>query len=342
MLVTKQKVLRRFWYSTVRMDSLKEGPQPFTLLGEHIVLFLDGEGKPAALIDRCCHRTAKLSKGWCKNGHLVCGYHGWEYDRDGKLVAIPQFPEGQPLPNASAQSFHAQERYGYVWVALDEPLAPIPDIPEDIDPGYRRIFQFYDTWNCGALRLMENSFDNAHFSFVHKGTFGFLDQPKPEKYEIQENEEGFYATTLVKVANPPHALRITGTAEPSTYRNMRNRWYLPFCRRLDMEYPSGLRHIIFNCATPIDDNRIQVTQLLFRNDTEEQCSAQELIDWDAAIIAEDRDMLESTDPDAIVDVSRKIENHMPSDRPGMIMRKRLLALLQEHGEAEVPRTPEHV
>jgi len=28
---------------------------------------------------------------------------------------------------------------------------------------------------------------------------------------------------------------------------------------------------------------------------------------------------------------------MPSDRPGLIMRKRLMALLVEHGESEVPR-----
>jgi hypothetical protein len=47
-------------------------------------------------------------------------------------------------------------------------------------------------------------------------------------------------------------------------------------------------------------------------------------------------MLESTDPDAIVDMSRKIEMHMPSDRPGMIMRKRLLELLREHNESERP------
>ena len=66
-------------------------------------------------------------------------------------------------------------------------------------------------------------------------------------------------------------------------------------------------------------------------------STQELIDWDAAIIAEDRDMLESTDPDAIVDMSRKIEKHMPSDRPGMIMRTRLLELLQSHNEEEHSR-----
>src|SRR5258708_39167508 len=98
---------------------------------------------------------------------------------------------------------------------------------------------------------------------------------------------------------------------------------MPVCGRLDIEYPSGLRHIIFNSATPIDDGSIQLVQILFRNDREEDCSTKELIDWDAAIISEDRDILESTDPDAVVDVERKIEMHMPSDRPGLIRRKRL-------------------
>ncbi|RXT45632.1 aromatic ring-hydroxylating oxygenase subunit alpha [Bradyrhizobium betae] len=337
MLSTKQPVLRRFWYALMPLDHLKDGPKPFTLLGEPIVLFLDAEGQPAALEDRCCHRTAKLSKGWCKNGNIVCGYHGWEYDRDGKLVMIPQFPFEQPVPDATARSFRAKARYGYVWVALDEPLADIPEIPEDGMPGYRRINQFYDKWNTAALRLMENSFANAHFAFVHKGTFGDINQPKPEKYEVVETDVGFDAETIITVRNPANAYRITGTREPMTRRHQRNKWFMPFCRRLDMEYPSGIRHIIFNCATPISDGQIQVVQLLFRNDGEADCSTQELIDWDAAIIAEDRDMLESTDPDAIVDMGRKIEMHMPSDRPGMIMRKRLLDLLHQHGEEERPR-----
>jgi len=141
----------------------------------------------------------------------------------------------------------------------------------------------------------------------------------------------------VTVRNPPNAARITGSTEPTTKRIMRNHWYLPFCRTMDMTYPSGLRHVIFNCASPIDDGAIQLTQILYRNDKEEDCSTAELIAWDKAIIEEDRDILESTSPDAIVDMSRKIEMHMPSDRPGMIMRNRLLALLKQHGEAEVPR-----
>lgn len=337
MLNTRQKVLRKFWYATVATESLASGPKAFTLLGENIVLFQASDGKPAALQDRCCHRTAKLSKGFVNDGHVACGYHGWEYDRTGKLVRIPQFPPEQPIPDAHVPSYHAVDRYGYVWVALDEPLRPIPEVPEDDMPDYRRIHQFYDRWNTSSLRLMENSFDNAHFSFVHKGTFGDTQQPKPEKYELVETEYGFYAETLVRIVNPPQAVRVTGTAEPFTTRHMRNKWYLPFCRRLDIEYPSKLRHIIINCATPIDDGSIQVVQILYRNDREEDCSAQELIDWDAAIIAEDRDSLESTDPDAVVDMSRKIEMHMPSDRPGMIMRRQLMALLSEHGEIEVPR-----
>ena len=85
MLNTRQKVLRNFWYATLPIEALKDGPKPFRLLGEAIALFLDGDGKPAALRDRCCHRTAKLSKGWVKEGHIVCGYHGWEYDREGRL-----------------------------------------------------------------------------------------------------------------------------------------------------------------------------------------------------------------------------------------------------------------
>jgi hypothetical protein len=72
--------------------------------------------------------------------------------------------------------------------------------------------------------------------------------------------------------------------------------------------------------------------ILYRNDTEADCSRQELIAWDAVLVEEDRDILESTDPDATVDMSRKVESHMPFDRPGMNMRRCLLAMLCEHCE----------
>jgi hypothetical protein len=62
MLVTQQPVLRRFWYATVPVGQFQDGPRPFTPLKENIVLFLDAEGRPAALADRCCCRSRSSSR----------------------------------------------------------------------------------------------------------------------------------------------------------------------------------------------------------------------------------------------------------------------------------------
>jgi len=349
MLTSQQKVFRKFWHATVPLSSLQsEAPQPFTLLGEPIVLFLDEQGQLAALKDRCCHRTAKLSKGRCVAGRLECGYHGWTYNGTGKVVRIPQYDEGRAIPaDYCTPAYRCVGKYGYAWVALEEPIAPIPDMPEFDAPGWRTIFQFYERWATSPLRALENSFDNSHFSFVHRATFGVADQPKPSKYELVEQEHGFYAETIIAAANPAEYQRVTGLTDAITTRHMRNAYYLPFSRRLDIEYPPaggpnsgkpGVRHVIINCFTPIDDANIQLVQWLFRNDTEADCPEAMLVEFDHVITREDKDILESTDPDALVDTRRRgIEYSMDSDRPGMLIRKKLMELLARHGEAEVHR-----
>tara|TARA_R110002124_G_scaffold138138_1_gene301462 strand:+ start:9711 stop:10691 length:981 start_codon:yes stop_codon:yes gene_type:complete len=304
-------------------------------MGENIVLFLDNEGEPAALQDRCCHRTAKLSKGWCKKGEIVCGYHGWQYNRSGEVTRVPQQRIERGNSKFRIKSFHCEARYGYAWVCLGEPLEEIPTIEEDNDTNFRRIQQFSEVWHTSPLRFMENSFDNAHFAFVHKGTFGDMEQPVPKRYQLTETVFGFEADAVVDILNPPKSHRVTGSTDNEIERHLRNRWYLPFCRRLDIGYSSGIRHIIFNCATPIDDKSIHIAQILYRNDKEEDCSASELIAWDQAVIDEDKEILESTDYDAPLDSSTGEEGSMVSDQPGLILRKRLLKLLKENGEREV-------
>jgi phenylpropionate dioxygenase-like ring-hydroxylating dioxygenase large terminal subunit len=179
MLATRQPVLRRFWYPVMPAALVDQGPQPFTLLDERIVLWKDGSGRYAAMADRCPHRSAQLSKGWVDGNALVCPYHGWAYDGSGTCVRVPQRPASGGLKGTAVETFACTERYGHVWVALDEPLAPIPDWSEESDPAYRRIDQFYEPWNCAGFRLMENSFDNAHIHFVHRRTFGDINDPNP-------------------------------------------------------------------------------------------------------------------------------------------------------------------
>ena len=55
-----------------------------------------------------------------------------------------------------------------------------------------------------------------------------------------------------------------------------------------------------------------------------------------AILAnEGCEILEATDPDACIDTRRRVEFHMASDKPGLIIRRQLMALLEAHGEREV-------
>lgn len=338
MLACSQPVLKRFWYPVMPMSMLTDGPQPFRLLGEDIVLWLTETGAPAAIRDRCCHRTARLSRGFCDRGRLVCGYHGWEYDASGKVVRVPQIvADGGDTPTRMAvDSFRVAERYGYAWVALAEPLYDLPAFEEAGAEGFRQIDQFYEVWNCAGLRLMENSFDNAHFSFVHRATFGDQGHPQPAKLEIEQFDDGFLMTSSVPVVNPEAQKTLLRIESDHTVRHMRARWYMPFLRKLQITYPNGLVHSIVTAATPIDDGTIQVVQFCFRNDTEEEAPAAGVIAFDREVTAEDKFILESTDYDVPLEQIGS-EFNMPSDRPGVLMRRMTLDLLNRHGEAETRR-----
>jgi hypothetical protein len=123
-------------------------------------------------------------------------------------------------------------------------------------------------------------------------------------------------------------------ATAETVRNNTGTWWMPFFRKLRMRYPTGLVHTIITAATPISDHSSQIIQIAYRNDTEAQAKAADIIAFDRAVVTEDRDVLESTTFDTPVDLRRREEMHMASDQPGLLMRKQLLAQFQAHGEEE--------
>jgi hypothetical protein len=88
-------------------------------------------------------------------------------------------------------------------------------------------------------------------------------------------------------------------------------------------------------TAPIDDRRSQVIQFLLRSDSEADAPAENLIKFDRQVTHEDMSILAACDDD--VPLSMNGELHMPTDRPGLEMRRMLAKLLAEHGEAEVRR-----
>lgn len=330
MLVTQEHIFRRFWYPVMPMAKLEEVPQPFVLLEQPIVVWLNSQGEPCAVEDRCCHRTAKLSLGKVVNGNISCAYHGWQFNQDGKCVCVPQAPQRSISAKYKVKSYSCVERYGYAWVCLEEPLTDIPTIPEADDSDYRLIPEFYETWNCSGLRVMENELDMAHPAFVHTETFGSKEHLNPNLMEFEDLEWGLYYKSVLGVTNNEQQQKNLKMENTETHRTIDGYWFAPFTVKLRINYPNGLVHIIVNTMTPISDGVSQMVQFCLRNDTEVDTPIKDVIAFDRAVTLEDKLILESTDYDVPLSVNTDKEQNMLTDKPGILIRRKIASLIKEH------------
>ena len=85
--------------------------------------------------------------------------------------------------------FRCQERYGLIWVSLEEPRWPLPDVPEVEDGSWAVLTAGPYRWQCDAARQVENFTDFGHFPWVHPGLLGDPDRPgaaaSPGQYRRQ-------------------------------------------------------------------------------------------------------------------------------------------------------------
>ena len=143
------------------------------LLGEPWVLYR-ADGRIVAFADRCPHRRTPLSLGHCEAGVLQCAYHGWRFDPAGACIEIPALGRGASLPPAARLSPPAGlvEAHGIVFLAPEDPIAPLGSIPEADDPSFEAGELPTLVARASAGLLADNFLDVAHFPFVHAGTFG--------------------------------------------------------------------------------------------------------------------------------------------------------------------------
>lgn len=163
------------WYAVCRSEALREQPLAHTLFDLPVVVFRDGEGRAAALLDRCAHRNAPLSLGAVDaGGRIACPYHGWRFDGRGACREVPGLLRGAGAAEGrSVPAFAAAEQDGFVWVfarAASEPRGLPPRIPHADDDDYLVVHREYDV-ECTLLAALENALDVPHTAFVHRGDF---------------------------------------------------------------------------------------------------------------------------------------------------------------------------
>ncbi len=155
--------LTRFFHPVLEAAKLKRRPVGISLGGRRIALFRDAEGRPAAVDDLCPHRHASLSEaGAVRGGAIVCGYHGWSFDRDG----CGQSPAQPGLRNCDTAAFQVVERHGSLWLA--DRSVPESALTGLGWPGFTFAGSFSVPFAAPLHVALDNFSEDEHFPSVHK------------------------------------------------------------------------------------------------------------------------------------------------------------------------------
>jgi phenylpropionate dioxygenase-like ring-hydroxylating dioxygenase large terminal subunit len=293
------------------------------LMGRDVVLWRS----PQAIHcwrDLCIHRGAQLSLGRLRGDRLVCPYHAWEYNSGGQCVHIPSQP-GQPPPaKARAQTYHARERYGIVWVCLGEPLSDLPQFAYGDDPAFRLILAGPYFFRAKGPRVIENLFDVAHLGFVHAGLLGDPRHAEIEDYEVGMGTHGPEAREIRIWQPDPDG---TGRGALVTYHY----WACGPLTAGIVKVQGEQRFGILAQVAPLDADTCELRMMIAMNyghDVPEE----DLVRFQDAVTAQDKVVVESQRPE-LLPLDLQSELHLRSDRMAIAYRKWLREIGFSYGTA---------
>lgn len=225
------------WYPVCVMDSLDaKSPKAVKLLGMNLVVWSDSQGSWNCMEDKCSHRLAPLSEGRVEDGNIMCCYHGWHFDSQGKCTKIPQIDDPKAHAFSCSQQsarinvYPTKVQHGLLWVWPEPGLqglqessaAPLRNaIPNDSEQG-RWTFPY--TWFFRDLplrfdTLVENLIDISHAPHAHHGVPGMGDRNKPLKLTYTRDspinqDAGFILNLQMKAQDngpPPMNVKVSFT-----------------------------------------------------------------------------------------------------------------------------------
>ncbi len=165
------------WFQVAWAAELAPGAvRPLRYFGRDLVLYRTASGAYNVLDAHCPHMGAHLGYGGCLDGeHLVCPYHGWAWDLEGRNVIVPSL--GTRTDRRRIGRWPVATANGGVWVWFDhsgrEPQWAAPsDMPgvaegtrHDVFPNCTR------AWRDVRMRpqyVPENNVDVDHLRWVHR------------------------------------------------------------------------------------------------------------------------------------------------------------------------------
>ena len=110
----------------------------FEMAGESVIIVRSAENEVGALLNVCRHRGSKIcveQQGCSKK--LVCRYHGWSYELDGRLHSAAHMPEDFDKAEISLKKIHTGMLEGMIFINFSENPASFEPVREDLSDCLR-------------------------------------------------------------------------------------------------------------------------------------------------------------------------------------------------------------
>lgn len=232
--VEMERVIRPAWQIVCHASDIPNAGDYRTLdyLNESIVVVRGNDGAVRAFANVCRHRAMRIVEGpaGCAK-KLVCAYHAWAYELDGRLSGVPMKAD-YPALDMSVNGLvpvDLDQWQGFLFVRLRDDGGP--SVAEMMAPAEAEIapYRFAEMqpigqpWarsrNVNWKNIGDNYSDNLHIPVAHDGltrlfgksyrisAHGWVDRMSGELQDrVSSNAwERFYAAHLPRVEHLPEA-----------------------------------------------------------------------------------------------------------------------------------------
>jgi p-cumate 2,3-dioxygenase alpha subunit len=203
----RRRIFDRCWIYVGHESELK-APGDFrtrTVCDRPVIFARDSGNRVRVFLNSCRHRGAMVCREAEGNAKLYqCFYHGWSYDRDGKLDGVPgqsAYPPGFDMSRYPLMEPPRVEAYrGFVFLSFNAAIVPLDDylgaakeyidlVVEQSPSGQMEVIQGTQDYDIRAnwKLLVENSFDDYHLLTTHST---WLDYLKNAGVQMKRPERG--------------------------------------------------------------------------------------------------------------------------------------------------------
>ncbi|MEK6375027.1 MAG: aromatic ring-hydroxylating dioxygenase subunit alpha [Acidobacteriota bacterium] len=182
-----RSLFARTWQLAGRAEQVRGAGAFFTtsVAGEPLLIVRGADDELRALSNVCRHRAGPVAKGEGKRPVLQCGYHGWTYGLDGRLLKTPEMHGIECFDQRSMAlpEFRVELWNELVFVNLDRDAPPLGeflgDLGEKLDrrnyAGYRLAARKEWLLDCNWKVYVDNYLEGYHIPIVHPGLFREID-----------------------------------------------------------------------------------------------------------------------------------------------------------------------